>query len=321
MNVIQVDAMAKTTVLYHDDTDGFCAAWVARHYLPDDTLFKAVNYGQDPPWELINGRIVYVFDFSYKREATEEMLRMTERLIILDHHKTAQAALADLRLDAGDHVEFDMDRAGCRMAWDYFLRTNGGLADRLDPDDEWIVDYVQDRDLWRNELPDSAEVTSFIRSFPEKFDAWDEIANESIYDAAEAGKHILRNVKREIELILRSACIVEIAGHRVWAINTPLHVSECAGALARYVVGGEQAPFGAAWFARSNHAEFGKVLPRSVWMQFSLRSQDEFDVSEVARKFGGGGHRNAAGFEVTLKEFTLLPYGRQLPEGLNVHVP
>ena len=30
--------------------------------------------------------------------------------------------------------------------------------------------------------------------------------------------------------------------------------------------------------------------------QFSLRSEGEFDVSAVAQQYGGGGHRNAAGF-------------------------
>ena len=44
----------------------------------------------------------------------------------------------------------------------------------------------------------------------------------------------------------------------------------------------------------------------------SLRSKEKYDIAEVARKFGGGGHRNAAGFKVpdkTLDEVmsALLP--------------
>ena len=44
-------------------------------------------------------------------------------------------------------------------------------------------------------------------------------------------------------------------------------------------------PFAACYFCRAD----GK-------RQWSLRSRGNFDVSEVARRFGGGGHNNAAGY-------------------------
>jgi nanoRNase/pAp phosphatase (c-di-AMP/oligoRNAs hydrolase) len=31
----------------------------------------------------------------------------------------------------------------------------------------------------------------------------------------------------------------------------------------------------------------------------SLRSQGEYDVSKIAKVFGGGGHRNASGFQLS----------------------
>jgi nanoRNase/pAp phosphatase (c-di-AMP/oligoRNAs hydrolase) len=33
-------------------------------------------------------------------------------------------------------------------------------------------------------------------------------------------------------------------------------------------------------------------------MSVGLRSQGDIDVSKIAQKFGGGGHKNSAGFEV-----------------------
>ncbi len=57
--------------------------------------------------------------------------------------------------------------------------------------------------------------------------------------------------------------------------------------------------FGAAWCAWKH---FGDVLfvaaykdmaDRRLW---SLRSRGDFDVGEVAKARGGGGHKNAAGF-------------------------
>lgn len=280
----------KTTVLYHDDTDGFCAAWVASKYLPEDTEYRAVQYGQDPPWEMIDGRAVYVLDFSYKRAVMEEIIARSGRVICLDHHRTAEAELAGL-----PGCEFDMERAGCRMTWDFFI----GKYICKSPLRELIINYVQDRDLWKFELEDSHIINAAIRSWPTTFDAWDRMA-ERHGNIFSEGRAILRNEQRQVESILRNARQVTLDGHRVWAVNTPILISECAGELAkRPLVYVSDPPleyaetvrfdplFGLAWFQKSD----GKVV-------VSLRSRGDFDVSELARKMGGGGHKGAAGFEM-----------------------
>lgn len=40
-----------------------------------------------------------------------------------------------------------------------------------------------------------------------------------------------------------------------------------------------------------------REMPGGVW-KVSLRSKGEFDVSGIAQQFGGGGHKNAAGFQI-----------------------
>ena len=42
-----------------------------------------------------------------------------------------------------------------------------------------------------------------------------------------------------------------------------------------------------------------------VRWQFSLRSRSDFDVSSVAKRYGGGGHAGAAGFDVASLEEVL----------------
>jgi hypothetical protein len=76
-----------------------------------------------------------------------------------------------------------------------------------------------------------------------------------------------------------------IAGYHVPTINLPyMNCSEHVGALAEEY---PDATFAAGYFRRAD----------GRW-QFSLRSRAGFDVSEVARVFGGGGHSGAAGFDV-----------------------
>jgi nanoRNase/pAp phosphatase (c-di-AMP/oligoRNAs hydrolase) len=46
---------------------------------------------------------------------------------------------------------------------------------------------------------------------------------------------------------------------------------------------------------------YGKEPPDCVGLRiFSLRSVGDFDVSAIAKIYGGGGHKNAAGFTVPI---------------------
>ena len=86
----------------------------------------------------------------------------------------------------------------------------------------------------------------------------------------------------QIETLKREAFTVDIGGYRVPVVNAPyIFASELAGALA------EGHPFAATYYFNGKE---------EVW---SLRSRGEsgIDVSEIAQQYGGGGHKNAAGFK------------------------
>lgn len=105
---------------------------------------------------------------------------------------------------------------------------------------------------------------------------------EDFAGLAREGEAILRYQAQQVEHICANARAMRLDGHDILAVNTSVLFSEVAGKLA------EGKPFGAAWFVRQD----GK-------QQWSLRSRDGgVDVSEVAKRRGGGGHHNAAGFEV-----------------------
>lgn len=224
----------------------------------------AVQYGQPPPD--VKGRRVYIFDFSYPRIVMERLMREAVQLQCFDHHKTAEAELYGL-----PGCNFDMERSGGRLAWEYFFP--GDTA-------PWLVNYTEDRDLWKHELPNSEEINAGLRSFPLNFTTWDELSSgpgQLIGD----GIAILRRERQIIDEHIKHAHKVTIAGHQVLAVNATVLFSNIAGELAK------GRPFGVAWFERAD----GK-------RQFSLRSDENgVDVSEVAVKFGGGGHKHAAGYE------------------------
>lgn len=294
--------MEQPIVLYHGNCwDGFCAAWLLHRAFPDGE-FIPVQYGQEPP-EVANDkhRQLFVVDFSYPRNVMFSLGAMRPGgLIVLDHHKTAEAALQGLSEEltcnnCGDcEVIFDMEKSGARITWEWLWDNVYGKVYRditdfvkgqkLNRDNApWLVDYTEDRDLWRWKLPHSREVTTGLRSYPLDFDVWDkfDLSAESVAKLINDGTAILRSEKTIIDNHVRHAREVELDGHKILAVNATVLFSDIAGELAK------GRPFGAAYFDRGD----GK-------RQWSLRSTDDgVDVSEIAKTHGGGGHRNAAGFE------------------------
>lgn len=295
------DLKKSPIVLYHGNCwDGFCAAWLFHSVWPEGEYIP-VQYGQEPP-EVANDktRPLFILDFSYSRDVMFRLGAMHQAgMVVLDHHKTAQAILDGLDLEllsnncGGCEIVFDMNKSGARLAWEYLfdhhyseLKTSVGSFEIESCEcAPWLVDYTEDRDLWRWALPMSREITTGLRSYPLNFDAWDLLYEKGPLSLIDAGTAIMRSEAAIIAQHVRHAREIELGGHKILAVNATTLFSDIAGKLA------EGRPFGAAYFDRGD----GK-------RQWSLRSTDDgVDVSEIAKANGGGGHRNAAGFEQSLE--------------------
>lgn len=130
-----------TLCIFHGGcTDGVAAAWAVWKRYPDCTFYPGV-YQRDPPWVLIEAAAqVVLVDFSYKRDVVEEIARRARgRVLILDHHKAAQADLESLLVGTVDG-DFDMGRCGALMAWDHFhpAETRPDLLSIIDAQDRWL---------------------------------------------------------------------------------------------------------------------------------------------------------------------------------------
>lgn len=264
--------MTEPLVIYHGNCyDGFTAAWIAHSYFDGEVELFPAKYGEPVPY-LIEDRDVYILDFCYSREQMEqEVLFNAKTVVVIDHHKTAMEACGDLRC-----CSFDMDRSGAGMAWDYFFQTNRP---------SW-VDRVEDRDLWRFRYDDTADVHAYIASLPMTIENWDAINGMPIELIADKGRAIRRYIETYIEKASVEAREFMFNGDLVVAVNVPYqNASELASYLLKH---NPESSYSISYFQRAD----------GRW-QYSLRSRSDFDVSEVAKKYGGGGHAQAAGFETT----------------------
>jgi len=264
----------KPLIIYHADcTDGFCAAWLFHKVFPN-AEFVPAQYGDKSP-EIESEREVYILDFSYPRET---MIKMNEwsgkKCIVLDHHKTAEEACKDL-----DFCTFDINKSGATLALEYLIQNN--YIEKT----PWLVAYVEDRDLWKWKLESSKDVNTAIRSYPMNFKIWDKLEYTHWNTLAMQGEAINRYRDMIIEQhILRSTEIIlgGKVGHGCYCSSSEF-ISEIAGELA------EEYDFGACWFNVDNNKRV-----------YSLRSRGDIDVSDIAKSFGGGGHKNAAGFTIPI---------------------
>lgn len=280
--------------IYHGGCDdGFAAAWAVWKRWPEIEFVGGV-YGKAPPD--VTGRRVLMVDFSYKRDVLEDMARAAKDITILDHHKTAQADLETFAIfnpvnadDIDDilsatqpglgniRAEFDMSRSGAMMAWQFVYP--GSLI-------PMFIKLIEDRDLWKFQYgEDTKKFSAALRIYPMEFAVWDKLIS-GWGKLVDEGDAVLRAHNANIAKFMADAYVDEIDGHRVPVVNVPYHyASDTAHALlAKH----PEAPFTACWFKRGD----GMI-------QYSLRSEDSrADVSEIAKKFGGGGHRNAAGYQV-----------------------
>lgn len=300
------DGSVPPLCIYHGNcADGFGAAWAVRHaFLEAGTArdrlpeFYPGTYQDDPPD--CTGRHVILVDFCYRRHVMEEIIEEADKVTILDHHKSAMEECEDLINDGSHKVgeydpertsvygEFDMDRSGAMIAWDYF---NEGPPPQL-------LLHIQDRDLWRFELYGTREIQAALFSYPYDFEVWDmlvlgtgpnntrEVLDKLILDGEAIERKHHKDVAELVEALERQ---MVIGGHVVPAASLPYTMTSDAGHLM--CERNPRVPFAACYW---------DVEGRRV---FSLRSlEGGADVSEVAAQYGGGGHARAAGFRVPLDE-------------------
>lgn len=302
-------------VIYHGNcADGFSAAWCFYHFgqqAEQSYDFHAGVYNDAPPD--VTGRIVYLVDFSYKRAVVEEMLKTAKVIYFIDHHKSAiedlimNKELPSLVHEYPNFVAYtDLERSGAMLAWDFLYNTIwdtgasdtigiglitenlAGTADYIHP--PLLLEHIQDRDLWKFKLPNTREINAAVFSYDYTFENWDMLMLGSLTDRLNltiAGSAIERKHHKDItELINVTRRFLPILDYIVPVASLPYTMSsDACHVMAQAHADGKE--FAACYWDTADHRIF------------SLRScSDGVDVSVVAARFGGGGHRNAAGFRV-----------------------
>jgi len=273
-------SFSPTVVLYHAEcADGFGAAWALWRRFPSAD-YRPVKHGNPPP-DRLRGQRVVIVDFSYGRDQLQAMAEDTKALLVLDHHITAEKALAGL-----PYAYFDLKKSGAVLAWEW-------AHDRPAP---WLLNYIQDKDLWTWMLPASREINAAIASYPFDFELWNRFTQKKL---EQEGRAILRYEAEIVSKLAAQAVLVEFQGETVPSVQSAVLTSQIGERLS------SDHPFCLIWHDRDGRR------------YYSMRSrEDGTDVGAIAASFGGGGHMHAAGFSIPFGVDGSLPDDPALPRPL-----
>lgn len=266
-------------VIYHAScADGFGAAYAAWKKFGNKAKYIPMNYNRDMK-ELKEPTELYILDFSFSKDVLLGLEAAGHKILVLDHHKTAAADL-----DGLPFAVFDMNKSGAVLAWEHFhpgTPLPGLLA------------MIQDRDLWKFELPYTKVVSAALSLQGFDFEAWDKFANqiedpEGFKEVLKVGEAILLYQLDRANAVAKKAAnsIQSLGTWKVPVFNNTHLISET---LNKVLEMNPDIPFAASYFITDER----KYV-------YSLRSVGDFDVSAVAKEYGGGGHKNAAGFTVDI---------------------
>lgn len=279
-------------ILYHANCrDGVAAMQVARKYFEEqnrlntelsDVTCIPVQYGQPCPiLEVVTPTdLILILDFSYPKDVLLQLYEKVNGSIrVFDHHKTAQEDLADLPF-----ATFDMNSSGATLTWKHLFP--GKRCPK-------VLTYVEDRDLWKWRHKDSKAfnegLTSILPDTKSNSWEWQRLLekNEAIEDRVlQRGEALLRQMQDAVAEALKKVHVMTYGRHKVGIFNSACYASEIGEAICT-----------------STHLGVDYAIVYCPMdddrVSLSFRSRGEFDVSAIARTFGGGGHKNAAGAYVS----------------------
>ena len=295
---------------YHADNDGKCAGfWVNKCGKRDsfgETFFK-IDYGIDFPFDKIHeNEIVYIVDYSIPTEQMDKLLKITPNVIWIDHHKSAIEKYKDYDKEVAG-LRYD-GIAGCMLTYIYLIEmtnSDGEIVRDFEPMLEknapWFTKFIADYDVWKFEYGDN---TRFFEKgfslFPHEpqDDIWKTLLTEdSLFKIKYRGSTDEEVLPKNIQTIIDNGKTITAYRHNIMkdycekkGFETTLDGHTC------YAV--NMALMGTDDFVIPNVNDYELLVSFSydgkIW-SYSLRSET-VDCSELAAKYGGGGHKGAAGF-------------------------
>lgn len=277
--------------IYHNkDLDGYCSGAIVKHKFPDAKLI-GFDYGQELPMEEIPaGEPIIMVDVSLPMDKMAQLSNHSNHhLTWIDHHISA---INDFKSQnnielGGIAPVLENGISACEGAWKYLF-----------PDEQMptAVKLLGEYDTWRNQdkkrwdeaiMPfqyGMRMICSSAETFPDYlFKDYEIITDNPVYSIIHTGKSILEYQKTQNERACRCAFEIVFEGLRAICLNN----------------GGANSQVFDSVYDESKHDIMIPFVFTGKHWTFSLyTTRKDIDCSVIAKSKGGGGHKQAAGFQL-----------------------
>jgi nanoRNase/pAp phosphatase (c-di-AMP/oligoRNAs hydrolase) len=281
-----MENLKNIVVIYHDQCrDGFGAAYAAWKKF-GDTASYIPRKTQDPVPEGLVDKEIYIVDYSYNKAQLDTLVAKNTSVVVIDHHATSKEAVKSFEGNV-----FDMEHSGAVLAWQYF-HPNTEVPK--------LLLYIEDHDLWLFKMEFNREFGAALGEYDQDFETWDRLVDnlsdrDDFSKFLSMGETIARFEDAHVQKLLAFKEKVLFEGNEIYAVNcSRIYRSIVAHELS--TLNGKE---GGIEMAIVYYRYDGKV-------HCGLRSNGDVDVSKMAQKYGGGGHKNASGMR--FDSFEQLPF-------------
>lgn len=284
-------------VLFHYPCqDGLSSAWIVYNFHKENNIkidLYPIQHGKTINLDRLAGKKIVFCDFAPSKEDIDKIEKIALKITILDHHISSQKALIDK-----PYAYFDMNKSGAVLTWDYFYPNN---------ETPTFIKMIEDRDLWKWIIPNSREFTTGLTvvcsgiemyDFEELFKLFDELykPNSNKFNFyIEIGNIYNKSIMMKCKYMAIES-LKKINHYKNYNISIVNCSSELSSDLGNILSSSDIIDFAVLW--RYNHTKEEYYA--------SLRSNNKVDVSIIASEFGGGGHKNAAGFATKINPIILF---------------
>ena len=260
---------------YHNDMDGHCAGAIIKDAFPACEMIE-MSYEKIFDWNVVTkGEMVFMVDFCLQPFSDMIKLKGMCDLVWIDHHITA---INDY-IKSGEDIlgMLGTDKAGCELTWEYIHNKKLPQA----------VELIGRYDVWdhsdKKTIPFQYGMKSF-NTIPDNQEIWKELfkSDKMIDSICFKGKSILSYIEKENEVLIdSSAYFINIEGYKAVVLNVLYKNSQVFDSVK------DDYDIMICYGYTGN-----------LWTISLYTTKDDIDVSIIAKKYGGGGHHNAAGCQV-----------------------
>lgn len=279
---------------YHSaDLDGHCSGAIVKAKFPECEMI-GINYGKPFPWtDIGRGETVYMVDFGLQPFSDMEKLNNLCELHWIDHHKTAinDAATVGFLASGGQLIE--EGKAGCELTWIYLYG-----PEVAPPHAVWLLGRydVWDHGSSEDILPFQYGMRQFTNTLPDNTGFWDGVfSHEYLWEKiADTGRTLLAYEESQNEKFCKA-----------YAFETELNGMSGICANRGFT---NSKVFDSVYDPAKHHLmiTFCRLKPPAGKWTVSLYStRADVDCGSIAKSFGGGGHKGAAGFQCESLPFAI----------------